>query len=159
MGKNTVRTVLDFLAVSNVETLDLTGGAPEMNPHFHEIVTGARTLGITVMDRCNLTILEEPGYEGMAAFLAENQVEVIASLPCYLEDNVNAQRGKGVFGMSMDALKRLNTLGYGEEAISEPCLQPPRANPATCSGGSGGNLQGGAETSLRHCVQPPVHHH
>jgi len=115
MDGNTVRTVLDFLAASNVETLDLTGGAPEMNPYFREIVTGARTLGITVMDRCNLTILEEPGYEDMAAFLADNQVEVVASLPCYLEDNVNAQRGKGVFGMSMDALKRLNALGYGEE--------------------------------------------
>jgi radical SAM/Cys-rich protein len=115
MDGDTIQTVLDFLAVSNVETLDLTGGAPEMNPHFREMVTGARTLGITVMDRCNLTILEEPGYEDMAVFLADNQVEIVASLPCYLEDNVNAQRGKGVFGMSMDALKRLNALGYGEE--------------------------------------------
>jgi len=115
MDEATVRIVLEFLAASGVETLDLTGGAPEMNPHFRDIVKGARTLGITVMDRCNLTILEESGYEDMAVFLAENQVEVVASLPCYLEDNVNAQRGKGVFGMSMGALRRLNALGYGEE--------------------------------------------
>ena len=115
MDEATVRMVLEFLAASSVETLDLTGGAPEMNPHFREIVVGARTLGITVMDRCNLTILEEPGYEDMAEFLAENKVEIVASLPCYLEDNVNAQRGKGVFSTSMDALKRLNALGYGKE--------------------------------------------
>jgi len=115
MDETTVRTVLEFLAVSSVEMLDLTGGAPEMNPYFHEIVNGARTLGITVMDRCNLTILEEPGYEDMAEFLAGNKVEIVASLPCYLEDNVNAQRGKGVFGTSMTALKRLNALGYGRE--------------------------------------------
>jgi len=115
MDEATIRIVLEFLAASSVETLDLTGGAPEMNPHFREIVKGARTLGITVIDRCNLTILEEPGYENMAEFLAENKVEVAASLPCYLENNVNAQRGKGVFGTSMDALQRLNTLGYGEE--------------------------------------------
>jgi len=116
MNEDTVRTVLEFLAASNVETLDLTGGAPEMNPYFREIVYGARTLGVTVMDRCNLTILEEPDYEDMAEFLAENKVEVIASLPCYLEANVNAQRGKGVFSTSMNALQRLNALGYGGEA-------------------------------------------
>jgi len=115
MDEATIKIVLEFLASSSVETLDLTGGAPEMNPHFRDIVKGARALGIHVMDRCNLTILEEPGYEDMAAFLAENNAEVVASLPCYLEENVNAQRGKGVFGMSMDALQRLNDLGYGEE--------------------------------------------
>lgn len=115
MTDDTVRTVLEFLAVSNVKTLDLTGGAPEMNPYFREMVGSARTLGITVMDRCNLTILEDPDYGGMAEFLAENEVEIVASLPCYLEDNVNAQRGKGVFGRSMDALKRLNAFGYGRE--------------------------------------------
>jgi len=116
MDTDTIRMVLEFLAASSVETLDLTGGAPEMNPHFREIVKGARTLGITVIDRCNLTILEEVGYEDMAEFLAENKVEVVASLPCYLEDNVNAQRGKGVFGTSMNALQRLNALGYGKES-------------------------------------------
>lgn len=115
MHEDSIQTVLAFLAASDVKTLDLTGGAPEMNPYFCDMVAGARTLGITVIDRCNLTILEESDYEGMAEFLAENQVEVVASLPCYLEDNVNAQRGKGVFGTSMDALKRLNALGYGEE--------------------------------------------
>jgi len=115
MTEDTVRIVLEFLAASDVETLDLTGGAPEMNPHFRDIVTGARALGITVVDRCNLTVLEEPGYEDMAAFLAENRVEIVASLPCYLEDNVNAQRGKGVFGTSIHALQRLNALGYGKQ--------------------------------------------
>jgi len=115
MDEETVRTVLEFLAASSVETIDLTGGAPEMNPYFRKIVRGARTLGINVIDRCNLTILEDPGYTGMAEFLAENKVEIVASLPCYLEVNVNTQRGKGVFGMSMDALQHLNALGYGEE--------------------------------------------
>ncbi len=115
MDAKTIQMVLEFLAASDVKTLDLTGGAPEMNPHFRDIVVGARTLGIAVMDRCNLTILEEPGYEDMTAFLAENQVEIVASLPCYLEDNVNAQRGKDVFNISMDALKKMNVLGYGKE--------------------------------------------
>jgi len=115
MDAETIRTVLDFLAASGIGKLDLTGGAPEMNPRFRELVRAARGLGVQVMDRCNLTILEEPGYEDMAAFLAANQVEVIASLPCYEEENVNAQRGKGVFGLSIRALKRLNGLGYGKE--------------------------------------------
>jgi len=115
MDAATIRAVLDFLAASNTGKLDLTGGAPEMNPHFRKLVRAARGLGVQVMDRCNLTILEEPGYEDMAAFLAANQVEVVASLPCYEEENVNAQRGKGVFGLSIRALKRLNGLGYGKE--------------------------------------------
>jgi len=113
MDAATIRAVLDFLAASGTGKLDLTGGAPEMNPHFRELVRAVRGLGVQVMDRCNLTILEEPGYEDMAAFLAANQVEVIASLPCYREENVNAQRGKGVFDVSIAALKRLNALGYG----------------------------------------------
>ncbi len=113
MDRQTIDQVLDYLAGSGVKKLDLTGGAPEMNPYFRDLVMQARRLGVQVMNRCNLTILEEPGYEGMAAFFAENQVEVVASLPCYLEDNVNSQRGIGVFSTSMDALKRLNALGYG----------------------------------------------
>ena len=114
MTRETIDDILSYLAQSNVKNLDLTGGAPEMNPHFRDLVRGARTLGINVIDRCNLTILSEDGYEGLAEFLAEQQVEVVASLPCYLEDNVNAQRGKGVFHDSIEGLKRLNQLGYGK---------------------------------------------
>ncbi len=114
MTRETIDEILSYLAQGNVKTLDLTGGAPEMNPHFRDLVSGARTLGIKVIDRCNLTILSEAGYEGLAEFLAEQQVEIVASLPCYLEDNVNAQRGKGVFHDSIEGLKKLNALGYGK---------------------------------------------
>ena len=113
MQRDTVDTILEFLRVSGVKTLDLTGGAPEMNPHFRYLVHAACQLGVQVIDRCNLTILSEPGYEGLAEFLAEHKVEVSASLPCYLGDNVDAQRGKGVFADSIAGLKKLNALGYG----------------------------------------------
>ncbi|MDQ6956774.1 MAG: arsenosugar biosynthesis radical SAM protein ArsS, partial [Mariprofundaceae bacterium] len=113
MQRDTVDTVLEFLRVSGVKTLDLTGGAPEMNPHFRYLVHEACQLGVQVIDRCNLTILSESGYEGLAEFLAEHKVEVSASLPCYLGDNVDAQRGKGVFADSIAGLKKLNALGYG----------------------------------------------
>jgi len=115
MDKSTVHTILDFLQQSDIHTLDLTGGAPEMNPHFRYLVTESRKLGMQVMDRCNLTILEEPGYEDLAEFLADHQVDIVASLPCYLQDNVDMQRGNGVFEASINGLKRLNTLGYGSE--------------------------------------------
>jgi radical SAM/Cys-rich protein len=114
MTGETIGVVLDFLAGSGVKTLDITGGAPELNPHFRELVTSARRLGVHVMDRCNLTILNEPGQEDLAEFLAANAVEIVASLPCYLEDNVDQQRGKGVFTGSIVGLKRLNALGYGK---------------------------------------------
>ncbi len=114
MDWETCQVVLDFLACSQVNILDLTGGAPEMNPHFRKLVACARKLGVHVIDRCNLTILEEPGYEALADFLAQQQVEITASLPCYLEENVDKQRGLGVFQKSIAALKRLNRLGYGK---------------------------------------------
>jgi len=113
MDAETVRQVLDVLRAGGMTTLDLTGGAPEMNPHFRTLVSEARSLGIRVIDRCNLTILEEEGYDDLAGFLADHEVEVVASLPCYLGENVDAQRGKGVFDVSINALKRLNSLGYG----------------------------------------------
>ena len=113
MTRATVGVVLEFLAASGVKAIDVTGGAPELNPHFRELVTSARRLGAHVMDRCNLTILNEPGQEDLAGFLAANAVEIVASLPCYLEDNVDRQRGKGVFTGSIVGLKRLNALGYG----------------------------------------------
>src|SRR5207248_8950713 len=102
-------------ARGRVSTLDITGGAPELNPHFRKLVSAARALGVRVMDRCNLTILEEPGHEDLAEFLAGEQVEVVASMPCYLEDNVDRQRGKGVFEASVRALEKLNARGYGRE--------------------------------------------
>ena len=113
MSRETVADVLAYLGVAGVKRLDLTGGAPELNPHFRDLVLRARELGAHVIDRCNLTVLEEPGQEGLAEFLAARQVEVIASLPCYSEDNVDRQRGKGVFEKSLRALKKLNALGYG----------------------------------------------
>jgi len=113
MTAETISHVIDFLKSNNIKTLDLTGGAPEMNPHFFTLVKAARDLGVHVIDRCNLTILLEPGYENVAEFLAENEVEVVASMPCYLEENVDAQRGKGVFDGSVEGLKLLNRIGYG----------------------------------------------
>lgn len=113
MTRETVSDVIAFLKASGVKILDLTGGAPELNAHFRELVLAACNLGVHVMDRCNLTILEQPGQEDLAQFLAANAVEVVASLPCYLEENVDAQRGKGVFQASIRALRTLNALGYG----------------------------------------------
>ena len=113
MDRETISDVIAFLKSSSVKTLDVTGGAPELNPHFRGLVLAACNLGVHVMDRCNLTILEQPGQDDLAQFLAANAVEVVASLPCYLEENVNAQRGKGVFEASIRALQSLNALGYG----------------------------------------------
>ena len=98
-----------------LQAVDLTGGAPEMNSQFRRLVEALRARGLHVLDRCNLTILLEVGYEDLARFLADHKVEIVASLPCYLEDNVDKQRGKGVFNGSIEALEKLNTLGYGHE--------------------------------------------
>ena len=95
MDRGVIDEVIAFLSASGVKTLDITGGAPELNPHFRDLVRAACGLGVHVIDRCNLTILEEPGQDGLAEFLAGARVEVTASLPCYLEDNVDAQRGQG----------------------------------------------------------------
>lgn len=114
MSGDTASAILRFMENNPVKRLDLTGGAPEMNPHFREMVRRARELGVAVIDRCNLTILQEPGQEGLAEFLAEQRVEVVASMPCYLEENVNGQRGKGVFDGSIEGLKKLNAVGYGD---------------------------------------------
>lgn len=113
MSRATVFEVIAFLKASGAHTLDVTGGAPELNPNFRTLVTSARALGVRVMDRCNLTILEQPGQEDLADFLAAHGVQVVASLPCYLEDNVDRQRGKGVYEASIRGLERLNLLGYG----------------------------------------------
>jgi len=115
MSAETIAQVLDFLAASGAGTLDLTGGAPELNPGFRGLVERARARGTRVIDRCNLTILEEPGQEDLAEFLAANGVEVVASLPCYTEELVDRQRGKGVYEKSVRAIRRLNGLGYARE--------------------------------------------
>lgn len=103
-----------MLRTRRLTTIDLTGGAPELSPHFRRIVTEARALGVGVIDRCNLTILFEPGQEDLAEFLAAQRVEIVASLPCYSKDNVDQQRGTGVFEKSIAALRHLNALGYGQ---------------------------------------------
>ncbi|PSL16720.1 radical SAM/Cys-rich protein [Marinobacterium halophilum] len=137
MSRDTMLQLLALIDQQGIETLDLTGGAPELNPHFRDLVGAARQRGLRVIDRCNLTILSEPGQEDLAAFLAEQRVEVVASLPCYLEDNVNVQRGDGVFAASLDGLRQLNALGYGEPGTGlmlnlvynpqGPSLPPPQA--------------------------------
>ncbi|QDU02033.1 molybdenum cofactor biosynthesis protein A [Gimesia chilikensis] len=108
-----VEHCLRALAHPGFQTLDLTGGAPEMNPHFRLMVRRGREMGKRIIDRCNLTILLAPGYRDLPEFLAEHQVEIVASLPCYLEENTDAQRGDGAFQKSIQALKRLNEVGYG----------------------------------------------
>jgi radical SAM/Cys-rich protein len=115
MDLETINLVLEFIQKHAVKTLDLTGGAPELNSHFKYLVQQARATGMEVIDRCNLTILGEPGIEDMAAFLANQGVTITASLPCYSEQNVEKQRGKGVYWESIAALKNLNALGYGSD--------------------------------------------
>lgn len=115
MDKSNINHVLDFVRYSDAGVLDLTGGAPELNPNFRYMVQQARSMGIKIIDRCNLTVLSEPGQEDLAKFLAQENVDVVASLPCYSEQNVDQQRGSGVFQKSIDGLRLLNSLGYGKE--------------------------------------------
>jgi len=115
MTRETLDRVVDWFADSDIPTVDLTGGAPEMIPHFRYLIKRLRALTPRrrILDRCNVTILEEPGYEDMADFLCNHEVEIIASMPCYSAENVNAQRGEGVFDASIAALQKLNRFGYG----------------------------------------------
>lgn len=114
MSREVAARVVDVLAANpGVDLVDLTGGAPELNPSFRWLVAEVRRLGRRLIDRCNLTVLFEPGMEELAGFLADHQVEVVASLPCYQRENVEKQRGKGAFGKSVEALRLLNGLGYG----------------------------------------------
>ena len=120
MTRETAETVVNFVRTSGVRLLDLTGGAPELNANFRYLVESVRDLGVRVMDRCNLTILEHPGQEDLAEFLAAQRVEITASLPCYIEENVDRQRGNGVFDSSIRGLRRLNALGYGQQGGDLP---------------------------------------
>jgi len=137
MELETVAQVLAYLEASGASVLDVTGGAPELNPHFRYIVRRARAMGVRVIDRCNLTVLFEPGQEGLAEFLAAERVDIVASLPCYTEELVDRQRGKGVYDKSVRAIRVLNGLGYGREGSGlsldfvynpqGPKLPPPQA--------------------------------
>ncbi len=115
MTRETTDRIVDWFAESEIPTIDLTGGAPEMNPEFRRCIERLRSIAPRrrIIDRCNLTILLEPGYDGLAEFLAEHEVEIVASMPCYQPENVNAQRGDGVFDASIEALRLLNRIGYG----------------------------------------------
>lgn len=114
MDDGLIDMISQVLKTRKIETLDLTGGAPEMHQGFKRIVAEARKQGVRVIDRCNLTILFEPGQEDLATFLADQKVEIVASMPCYSPENVDKQRGKGVFDLSIAALQKLNALGYGQ---------------------------------------------
>jgi radical SAM/Cys-rich protein len=114
MDRETLDAVIRFMDDSSITTLDLTGGAPEISPLFRTLVSAAHARGVKVIDRCNLTILLEPDQQGTARFLADNRVRIVASMPCYLKENVDKQRGDGVFDTSLAALRLLNGLGYGQ---------------------------------------------
>jgi radical SAM/Cys-rich protein len=114
MDEDTLGLVLDVLRAQDISVLDLTGGAPELHPAFTRLVSAATALGVRVMDRCNLTVLFEPGQDNLAQFLAHERVDIVASLPCYSSKNVDQQRGEGVFDKSIAALQLLNKLGYGQ---------------------------------------------
>jgi len=137
MSRDTVDQVLAYLRASGAGTLDVTGGAPELNAHFRYLVEAARAHGARVIDRCNLTVLFEPGHEDLAEFLASRRVDIVASLPCYTAELVDKQRGKGVYDASVRAIRLLNDLGYGREGSGltldlvynpqGPTLPPPQA--------------------------------
>lgn len=136
MDEADLALIPQVITARRIGTLDLTGGAPELHEGFRELVGAAHTLGVRVIDRCNLTVMFEPGQEGLAAFLADHRVEVVASLPCYSAANVDKQRGDGVFDKSIAALRTLNALGYGHESSGlvlnlvynplGPSLPPPQ---------------------------------
>jgi|TARA_B100000073_G_scaffold185071_1_gene153093 radical SAM/Cys-rich protein len=114
MAKELTDLIPEVLARLDLHCLDLTGGAPELHPQFRDLVSAARNLGVEVIDRCNLTILSEPGHEDLAEFLADKGVRVVASLPCYEQERVDLQRGEGVYERSISGLKQLNRLGYAQ---------------------------------------------
>ncbi len=137
MDEETIQAVINFIDAATIKTIDLTGGAPELNPAFRKLVLAACDRGVGVIDRCNLTVLLEPGQMDTAEFLAENKVKIVASLPCYIKGNVDAQRGDGTFEASLRALGLLNELGYGKPGSGlsldlvfnpqGPVLPPPQA--------------------------------
>ena len=137
MGAGTAAQVIEYLEATGASTLDITGGAPELNANFRALVRGARDRGVNVIDRCNLTVLFEPGQEDLARFLARERVAIVASLPCYTEELVDRQRGSGVYAKSLAALRALNAVGYARAGSGltldlvynpqGPSLPPPQA--------------------------------
>lgn len=138
MSAENAAAIIQFMRGAALKTLDLTGGAPELHAQFKPLVEAGRDNGMRIIDRCNLTVLEEPGQEGLAQYLADHKVDIVASLPCYLEENVEAQRGNGVFQASIRGLRALNELGYGMPGSplsldlvfnpQGPVLPPPQAS-------------------------------
>lgn len=136
MSRENVESVLEFFSRSEIPTLDITGGAPELHPDFDYLVAAARRLGRHVMDRCNLTVIFEPGKDYLPGFFKRHGVELVCSLPCYSQENVDQQRGKGTFDASIRALQRFNEIGYGQVDSGlvlnlvynpvEPHLPPPQ---------------------------------
>ncbi len=155
MDRATIDLVLEVMRARSIRILDLTGGAPELNIHFRSLVSAARAMGAEVIDRCNLTILEEPGQETLAEFLAHEGVHVVASLPCYSQDNVDKQRGAGVFDKSIRGLQKLNALGYARDAsglVLDLVFNPQGPVVATAAGRARGRLQATAWRKLRHSI-------
>ncbi len=137
MNTETCARIIDWMTQHRPTIVDLTGGAPELIPGFREIVIAARQINATIIDRCNLAVLDEPNQADLATFLADNQVMIVASMPCYLQDNVDAQRGKGTYDRSIAGLKKLNAIGYGRDSnlplnlVYNPggiALPPPESN-------------------------------
>jgi len=116
MDWNTMQKILVWADKAGIKSVDLTGGAPEMNPHFREFILAFQEQGAQIISRCNLTILMEPGHEDLAQWYADHKIRLVSSMPCYTRENVEQQRGKGVFGKSIDALQKLNAAGYAHEA-------------------------------------------
>ena len=126
MTWETMQKILAWAASANITKVDLTGGAPELNPHFREFCDALLKMGISITSRCNITVLYEPGQEDLATWYAKNKIRLVCSLPCYTEDNVDAQRGKGVFDKSIAGLQLLNSLGYGiDEELSLDLVYNP----------------------------------
>jgi radical SAM/Cys-rich protein len=116
MTEKTIDRLIELMSQSpGLKTIDITGGAPEMNPYFKKLVIAARSMSLEVIDRCNLTVFYESGFEGLPNFLKEQNVHIVASMPCYTKENVDKQRGRGVFDKSIEALKILNSMGFGVE--------------------------------------------
>jgi len=178
MTRETVDRIVDWLANADIPTVDLTGGAPEMIPDFRYFIDRVNALQPArhIIDRCNLTILLEPGYENLAEFLATHKVEIVASMPCHLPENVNAQRGEGVFDGSIKALQLLNSLGYGMDVNLPlhlvynpvgPFLPPPQAALeaefkhelifTSAPGRARSGIQARIEASFRHRLQQTLH--
>ena len=158
MNARAARRIGGWITSHRPKTVDLTGGAPELSEHFRYLVETSRSSGCRVIDRSNLTIIEAQSHNWLAEYLAFHEVEVVASLPCYLEANVNAQRGEGVFEKSIRALKKLNALGYGSRLPLNLVLQSSWPQTPPRPGRTGSRLQGRTWLPLRRRIHEPLYH-